>query len=841
MRNDHAGPNGPGQSAQRAGGRILPALVGALLCVVPGWTEEVIFAVRQPRGPHWYENFGHAITAPDRPAYGAGGRLCRLDLDTGQVSVLVDDPAGAVRDPQVHYDGERILFSYRKGGTPYYQLHEIHRDGRGLKQLTSDPFDDLEPCYLPDGGIVFCSSRCKRYVPCWYVQVATLYRCDGDGRNIQPLSSNIEQDNTPWVLPDGRILYTRWEYVDRSREHFHHLWAMNPDGSGQMAFYGNSHPGDVYLDAKPVPGRRQVVMVNSPNHGRQEHEGRIALVRTDLGPDAEQAQTLLHPSQNYRDPYPWSEGRFLVAREDRLLVMNAQGETRELYRLSGALAQGGTWLHEPRPLRPRPREPVIPARVNLAESTGQLVVVDIYRGRHMEGLRRGTIKKLLVLENLPKPVNYTGSMDPISYGGSYTLNRVLGTVPVEADGSANLRVPALRSLQLVALDEQDLSVKRMLSFLTVMPGEQTSCVGCHEERTASAPPPSSLLALRRPPSDLAPIPGMPEVFDYPRDLQPIWDRHCLKCHDVDHYEGRALLTGDQGPMFTHSYFTLSARLQVADGRDLARGNYAPYAIGSAASYLLQKVNGSHHEVTVTTAELRRIKLWIDASATFPGTYAALASGMLGPYAALEYGTKPKIDYLSWPGLKGAKEVLDRRCAPCHNGARKLPSSPADTLGFRLHHLQYGGGKPRFWDPPWLKTYGDGSLRPGSLAWMRQYADPRLQFSHDILYNLSRPEQSLQLLAPLAKAAGGYGLCGEVLAPPHDPDYLRLLAGIQEAKTFLERITRFNMPRFRPEPEYLREMKRYGILPETQRLEDPIDVYDTDRRYWESLWPRPAVR
>ena len=821
--------------------RLWLAVFLPLLTVSIAAAEEVVFAVRQPKGPHWYENFGHAVTDMNRTAYGAGGRLCKLDPSTGKVTVLVDDPAGAVRDPQVHYDGRRILFSYRQGGSPYYRLHEINADGTGLRQLTSDAFDDLEASYLPDGGIVFCSSRCNRFVPCWYVQVATLYRCDADGKNIRPLSSNIEQDNTPWPLPDGRVLYTRWEYVDRSREHFHHLWTMNPDGTSQMTFFGNMHPGDVYLDAKPVPGGREIIMVNSPNHGRQEHEGRIALVRPDLGADNPQAQTILNPGKNFRDPYPLSADAFLVAQENRLLLMNRRGDTRELYRLAGELAQGGTWLHEPRPLRPRPREPVIPPRDNPSETTGQLVVFDIYRGRNMEGLKRGTIKKLLILENLPKPVNYTGSMDPISYGGSYTLNRVLGTVPVEADGSVSAQVPPLRSLQLVALDDQDLSVKRMLSFLTVMPGEVSTCIGCHESRTESPPDQTAILALRRPSSRIIPVPGTPEIFDYPRDIQPIWDRHCLKCHDADHYAGRALLTGDAGPMFTHSYFTLSARLQVADGRDLARGNYAPYTIGSAASPLLNKLTGAHHDVKLTPPELRMVKLWIDASATFPGTYAALGSGMIGSYAALQYGTRPKIDYLSWPGLKSAREVLDRRCAVCHTGSRKLPASPADDLEFKLHHLEYGGGKPRFWDPPWVKTFGDGSLRPGSVEWMKQFADARLQFSRHILYNLSRPEKSLQLLAPLAKTAGGYALCGDVFASPDDPDYRHLLAGIQEAKAHLESITRFTMRDFRPGPEYLREMKRYGILPEHHRGGGPINVYDTDRRYWESFWHRPEPK
>jgi hypothetical protein len=800
--------------------------------------EDIVFAVRQPKGPHWYENFGYAIHDVGRKAYGAGGRLCRLSPESGEVKLLLDDPQGSVRDPQVHYDGQKILFSYRPAGTDHYHLHEIGTDGTGLKQLTSGPFDDLEPAYLPDGGIVFCSSRCNRFVPCWYVPVATLYRCDAQGQNIRPLSSNIEQDNTPWVLPDGRILYTRWEYVDRSREHFHHLWTMNPDGTGQMTFYGNMHSGDVFLGAKPIPGTENILMVNSPNHGRMEHEGRIAIVTPGSGPDSLAAQRILNPAQNFRDPYPMAEDSFLVAQETKLLVMDSRGAVTELYRLSPELAEGGAWLHEPRPVRPRPREPIIPSKVKLGQTDGSLLVMDIYRGRNMEGIRRGAIKNLLILENLPKPVNYTGSMDPISYGGSYTINRVLGTVPVEGDGSVYAKVPALRSLQLVALDEQDLSVKRMLSFLTVMPGEQSACIGCHEDRAHSVPSvpgASGVQALKRQASEINPIAGAPEIFDYPRDIQPIWDRHCLPCHDAEHYSGRVLLTGDQGPMFTHSYFVLSARLQMADGRDLARGNYAPYTIGSAASPLLDKLNSGHHDVNLSAQELRVVKLWIDAAATFPGTYAALGSGMIGSYASLEYGTKPKIDFLKWPALKAAKEVLDRRCAPCHQGTMALPSSPGDYQALRLHHLSYGKGSPRFWTPPWIQP--DEAFRTGSLEWMKKYADPKMQFSHNILYNLSRPEKSVQLLAPLSKEAGGYGICGQVLSTTEDTDYQTLLAGIVQAKDYLESITRFNMPLFRPEPEYIREMKNYGVLDAAYREGDPIDVYEVDRKYWESFWWR----
>ncbi|MHC4681073.1 MAG: TolB family protein [Planctomycetota bacterium] len=199
--------------------------------------EEIVFACRQPgAGGHWYENFGYYSQNEDQKLYRAKGRLCRLSLGpltpnvtTGELAVLLEDDEGSIRDPQVHYDGQKILISYRPGGTHYFHLYELNIDGGGLRQLTSGPYDDIEPTYLPNGQIMFCSSRADRWVPCWYTQVAILYLCEADGTNIRPVSANIEHDNTPWPLPDGRVIYERWEYVDRSRVAFHHLWTANPE------------------------------------------------------------------------------------------------------------------------------------------------------------------------------------------------------------------------------------------------------------------------------------------------------------------------------------------------------------------------------------------------------------------------------------------------------------------------------------------------------------------------------------------------------------------------------------------------------------------------------------
>ena len=296
-----------------------------LLADLASEMEEIVFAVRSVIPEHWYANFGYFSPDADRKCYGKGGRLCKLNLRTGKLTVLVDDPEGAVRDPCVDYDGRRIVFSYRRGGTDTYHLWEIQADGSGLKQLTDGTYDDIEPSCLPDGGIVFVSARARRWVQCWLTQVASIYRCDGDGRNVRQLSANLEHDNTPWPLPDGRILYTRWEYVDRSQVHYHHLWTMNPDGTGQTVAFGNLHPGDVYIDAKPIPGTDRVVLIRSPGHGATEHAGFVSTLNVKRGPDHLPSLQNISRSADFRDPWAVTEDAFLVARDNTLVLMNGQG------------------------------------------------------------------------------------------------------------------------------------------------------------------------------------------------------------------------------------------------------------------------------------------------------------------------------------------------------------------------------------------------------------------------------------------------------------------------------------------------------------------------------------
>lgn len=652
--------------------RFIPPIASFFLCMLVGLAcsaglpeashpheqshlPDVIFAVR-PYGPdgHYYANFGYYSYNPDEKAYPIGGQLCRLAPATGEVKVLLDDPTGGVRDPQVHYDGQRVLFSYRPGETEYYHLYEMNVDGTGLQQLTDGPYDDIEPTYLPDGDIVFCSSRCNRWVACWKVPVANLHRCHGDGSNVHMISSNAVTENTPAVLPDGRLLYTRWEYNDRSQLAYHHLWTINLDGTGQMTYFGNMYPtgmtsniaartgnvvqynnvpgAEAMLDSRPIPGTRSVVSIFSPGHGRREHHGYVTIIDPRRGPDHQPFARRIHPDVNWRDPYPLSATQFLVARGRELHLMDDQGQTRLIHSLKDRRQE--LQLHEPVPVRPQHRELVTAKRTDAEMPLGRLVLTNVTRGRNMEGVRPGEIKKLLVLEQLPVPFHNSPGFDGISLWGPFTLARILGTVPVEADGSAYFEAPAMRSLFFVALDENELSVKKMQSFVTLQPGETTSCVGCHEPRTVTPENPGQpiLQAVRRSPSRIEPMDGAPQIVDFRRHIQPILDRHCVACHGEDNPDGAICLTGTRG-MPSHgagqvllSYVELVRRYEeVVDGRN-AHGNRGPRQIGSSASKLMTRIDGSHYDVRISPLEMRLVRLWLDSGAVANGTYGIMNGG-----------------------------------------------------------------------------------------------------------------------------------------------------------------------------------------------------------------------
>ncbi len=765
--------------------------------------EEIVFAVRQLSGDlHFYENYGRAGGRGYRHAP-PPGRLCRMNLRNGKVTTILEDLKGNMRDPIVHYDGKKILFSYRKGGTNHYHLYEINIDGSGLKQLTDGDYDDVEPTYLPNGDIIFISSRGDRRVPCWSTEVGLLHRCRGDGSRIRGISGGIEHENTPWMLPDGRILYMRWEYVDRSEIDYHHLWSTYPDGSKQMTYFGNMHSyGNIaaMLDAKPIPNSPKIVTTYT-FHNTAEHAGDLVIVDPRHGPDHKesgvylnhgyaprQAKKSKYNAEAWRDPYPFSEDCFLVAASKRICIMNGKGEYETIYELKDGPER--LWVHEPRPLVPRDREPIIADTWNWQQPTGTLVLSDVRIGRKMDGVKRGEIKKLLVMEELPKPASYGASMTTESLWSTFILHRILGTVPVEEDGSAYFDLPANRALFFVALDEKGNAVKRMMSFVNVVPGEVTGCVGCHEQRTLT--PPSigklALAATLKPPQRITPLKGIPEVIDYQRDVQPIWNKHCVSCHNYDKYAGKLSLTGDRAPIFTHSYLNLEWKGLVSHGEQ-GKGNRKPYSIGAVASKLVQTLKKPHHNVKLSEREMLMIEMWIESSVAYSGTYAGLGRGK-----------EIRVDI--------PKSTWKDRCVSCHK----------NELRNR-----------------WTTGWGRVLARK---------------------FNLTHPEKSLALLAPLAKDAGGLGLClqrdahyktqGEPGTPANvfkskeDPDYQKILTVIKKAAAKIDKRDDHLDPKYKPPGAYLEVMQRLNCLPPGKTPgKDKIDWFQVDETYYRKFRHTPG--
>jgi hypothetical protein len=270
-------------------------------------------------------------------------------------------------------------------------------------------------------------------------------------------------------------------------------------------------------------------------------------------------------------------------------------------------------------------------------------------------------------------------------------------------------------------------------------------------------------------------------------------------------------------MYSHSYFTLSILHQVADGANRPSSNYPPRALGSSASPLMRKVSGQHHGVVLSAGERRLIRMWIESGAAYPGTYAALGTGMIG-YAIENSAVRQDLE---WASAKPAADAIGRRCLGCHDANKPLPQSFSGDIKIQ---------RP---EPPSIYGYP----RPEGVP-----ARMMKQFSRHLVWNLTRPEKSMILLAPLTREAGGYGLCGaRVFADSSDPDYLLILAAAKEAKQRFEEMKRFDMPGFIPRFDWVREMKRFGLLAETHNPRDPVDYYAVERRYWESQWYRPQAQ
>lgn len=589
-------------------------------------------------------------------SYQPGGALQLLDVASGKVTVLLDaGPDGLVRDPEVSYDGQRILFSWRRSRGEESHLYEIGADGSGLRQLTSAAgVNDIDPAWLPDDSIVFTSTREPKYCMCNRHIMGNLFRMSGDGANIHQIGRSTLHEGHASVMPDGRILYDRWEYIDRNFGDGQSLWTVNPDGTAHTIYWGSNlcSPGGV-IDARMVPGSGQSLAVFIACHDRPW--GALALLERNHGVDTKAAVNRTWPATainlvgkggfdstsrmpiKYEDPFPLGEHWFLASRMPR------PGDARMVIFLLDTFGNevvvhgGDLGCFDPMPLAPRPRPPVIPTRRDFKNGPGHFYVQDVSISTHMQGVRREEIKFLRVVES-PEKRSFTstawggqGAQAPAMNWHNFENKRILGTVPVEADGSVYFEVPSDRFVFFQLLDKDKRMIQSMRSGTIIQSGETQGCIGCHEDRTATPNPLAGTLALSKPAARPDDWYGPPREFSFMTEVQPVFDKHCVRCHDFAHPDnGGLVLAGDRELVFNAAYTELWSKDMV---RCIGAG---PAAIqparswGSGVSRLIKTLDRGHYQVALSVEEMERLVTWIDLNGPYyPSYLTAFPDGMAG--------------------------------------------------------------------------------------------------------------------------------------------------------------------------------------------------------------------
>ena len=601
-----------------------------------------------------------------------GGRLLVLDglHPGGTVSLLAPDKPGSFWRPDLSFDARRVLFCYKAHDAKSFHLYEMDITTRRTRQLTDGDYDDIDPIYMPDGHILFTTTRGNTYVRCGpFIYSYILARCDADGGNVYLISNNSEPDFVPALLADGRVIYSRWEYTDKPLWRIQSLWTVNPDGTNVNVFWGNQSAWpDHVSQARPIPGSQKVMFcgvghhdwwsgcvgIIDPARGFNFPNG-LTKVTRDL-PWPESGNGPVDPGQSehyhasgkftgYTSPYPLSDEDFLVSGRGqggrfRLYLMDVHGNRELIY-------EGAHNVLHAIPVRPRKKPTTLPDRVawpgtgsgRKPQQPGTFYSADVYQGT--TGLRRGSAKYLRVFQQDHKTYStweksYRNSGPAVSIVQEESVKRILGLAPIEKDGSVYFKVPSGRAVYFQLLDKNFRCLQTMRSFTGLMPGETRGCLGCHEMQSATPARPGRL-PFSRGPADLTPAPWGTESIGYERFVQPVLDKYCGKCHQGNG-KGRKkfdmTLRRAHGP-FKEPYLTLVGPAgwgnpaRSGPGYGIAgaipvesRGTYLTLKPRTCLSYTSKLIEiasgGKHNKVKVDPVSLRRLIAWVDACCPFRG-------------------------------------------------------------------------------------------------------------------------------------------------------------------------------------------------------------------------------
>ncbi len=723
----------------------------------------------------------------------------------GKLRELVASPEGEIIDCDLSYDAKAVVFSWKRRGTVLqrglweqttehdrtvpeenYQVYRINIDGTALTQLTDGPHNNLDACWLPDGGIAFLSDRKPAYAYCFVTTSPVLYRMERDGSRQRRLSSNYLMDFTPAVLNDGRIVYTRWEYVDRGACPIQSLWTIHPDGTGLAGYFKNRMlaPGTL-MEAHAIPGTTKVLALATNHNG--DRRGGICVIDVRRGANAKEAIRIVTPEVDifrvsdvfgngldgpYETPYPIDDRHYLVSRQGSLQLRDFDGTSpATLLR-----PNGGMGFYSPRPLMPRVRPPVIPS-VLPAEPQGSWATVflsDVYQGLEPH-VPRGEIKQIAVVQEIEKskfvPL-YTqvpgcsgyaansafGFQFPlVSCGATYAPKKVWGYAEVNTDGSACFKVPAEVPIYFLALDQHGRAVQRMRTFTHLMPGEVQSCTGCHTERNYATP--RSRLTASTAVQELQRPEWGWQGFSYRAVVQPVLDRYCIQCHNARASPKGVDLSGDMTDFFNVSYDILARKGTLGELHPEVHGVALSSGEEGRSPYTswISSINGAEYNILMVQP-----KTWGSPASKLAGLILAGHPDAQGqPRVQMDRPSRRRV--MAWIDLNVPYYPTSYSSYPNTMGCRHLFPLELDATLKKIAATRCAGCHPQ--------------------------GLPRKFYTR-----ITNPQLNNFLLAPLAKQVGGTEACGKaVFASTDDPDYQMILKTFEPVTAMLQELPREDLP------------------------------------------------
>ncbi len=646
--------------------------------------EKILFVKRHDRDlglPYNYES--NSIL--NKKAF--DDMLMTLDLPKGknknnlpEMKVLFKPESPSfLGDLDLHFDAEKALVStYTKDGP--FNVFELDLKGAAEGKAAGKLLKELLPrepeaehydaCYLPDDSLIFTSSMCYTSVPCMQGtrRVTNTYRQNKNGA-IRRLTFDQEHNWCPTLMPNGQILYNRWEYTDVPHVPGRILFTMNPDGTLQRAFYGSNSLWPVsMMYARPIPGSTTKFAAIVTGHHGVPRMGELVLFDVEKGrteeygavervcgypkfvksrTDKKYYSTLTGDNivdeswPKFLHPYPLSEDFYLVAAQpDKSALWGIYLVDR--FENMILLAESNHFAcFEPVPWKKSERPPMIMDRVDLSQKEASVYIQDLYNGQGLAGVPRGTVKNLRLYSYSYHYPENGGQNAIIGVDGPWDVRQVIGTVPVNSDGSALFTVPANTPIAIQPLDENGAALQQMRSWFTGMPGEFVSCIGCHEDQNSTSAAASSAFRSKAEPARIVPWYGPMRGFSYEREVQPVLDHYCVACHDgQDHHWGTipfdlrggkmvtdyktAFLTGKPHfGRFSTSYLNMHRYVRRM-GLESDFHVFTPCEYSANTTELFQILKNGHYGLQLDAESWDRIITWIDMNAPYYGTWSEFA-------------------------------------------------------------------------------------------------------------------------------------------------------------------------------------------------------------------------